>query len=93
MNGNQIGELSIDIKHLEAVLTPLISAQLLSAYYTLLSYSRQQKDTRTDEEIFRDCLGDFLTVSRMVEQAIRSLEGLDPEALYLKLKGHIRKSG
>jgi hypothetical protein len=84
-------ELSVDIKELEKVLAPVVSAQLLSAYYTLLTYARQHGDSRTDDELFRDCMGDFLIVSQMFEGAIRSLESLDPESLLLKLKGHLIK--
>jgi len=88
MNGNQVEELAVNVKDLETVLIPLTAAQLLSAYYTLLSYARQQGDLRKDEEIFHDCLKDFRMVSQMLGQA---LEGLEPEALYLELKGHITK--
>ena len=84
-------ELSVDIKELEKVLAPLVSAQLLSAYYTLLAYARQHGDSRTDDEVFSDCMGDFLVVSQMFEGAIRSLEGMDPESLLLKLRGHLIK--
>jgi hypothetical protein len=55
----------------------------------LLSYARQQGDLRNDEAIFKDCLKDFHKVSRMLEGALAELE---PEDLYLELKGHITKS-
>ena len=89
MNGNQVEELAVNVKDLEAVLIPLTSAQLLSAFYTLLSYARQQGDLRNDQAIFKDCLKDFYKVSRMLEGALAELE---PEDLYLELKGHITKS-
>ena len=88
MNGNQVEELSVDAKDLEAVLIPLTSAQLLCAYYALLSHARQQGDSRKDDEIFRDCLKDFRKVSQLLVQA---LEELEPEELYLELKGPLTK--
>ena len=88
MNENQIEELAVNVKDLETVLIPLTSAQLLTAYYTLLAYARQQGDSRKDEEIFHDCLKDFRKVSQMLEGALAELE---PENLYLELKGHITK--
>ena len=89
MNGNRVEELAVDVKDLEAVLIPLISAQLLSAFYTLLTYARQQGDLRKDEEIFHDCLKDFHKVSQMLEGALAELK---PEDVYLELKGHLTKS-
>lgn len=89
MNGNQVEELAVNAKDLEAVLIPLTSAQLLSAFYTLLTYARQQGDLRKDEEILHDCLKDFRKVSQMLAGA---LETVEPEDLHLELKGHITKS-
>ena len=88
MSGDQLEQLAVSVKDLEAVLIPLTSAQLLCAYYTLLSYARQQGDLRNDKEIFKDCLQDFSKVSQGLEQALVDLE---PESLYFELKGHITK--
>ena len=85
---NQVEELAVNVKDLEAVLIPLTSAQLLSAFYTLLTYSRQQGDSRENDEIFRDCLKDFRKVSQLLVQA---LEELEHEELYLELKGPLTK--
>ena len=89
MKGNQVEELAVNVKDLEAVLIPVTSAQLLSAFYTLLTYARQQGDLRKDEEIFGDCVKDFRKVSKMLEGALAELE---PEDVYLELKGHMTKS-
>jgi len=89
MKENQIEELAVNVKDLETVLIPLTSAQLLTAYYTLLAYARQQGDSRKDDEIFKDCFKDFRKVSQMLEDALAELE---PEALYVELRGHIKKS-
>ena len=89
MNENQIEELAVNVKDLETVLIPLTSAQLLTAYYTLLAYARQHGDPRKDDEIFKDCFKDFRKVSQMLENALAELE---PEALYVELRGHIKKS-
>ncbi|UCB53451.1 MAG: hypothetical protein JSV10_05070 [Candidatus Zixiibacteriota bacterium] len=59
MEENQIEELSLDVKDLETVSILLTFAQLLCAYYTLLTYAQQQGDDRKDDEIFCDCLKDF----------------------------------
>ena len=88
MNGDQLEQLAVSVKDLEALLIPLTSAQLLCAYYTLLSYARQQGDLRNDKEIFKDCLQDFRRVSQVLEQALVDLE---PESLYFELRGHITK--
>jgi hypothetical protein len=88
VSGDQVEELAVSVKDLEAVLIPLTSAQLLCAYYTLLSYARQQGDSRNDKEIFKDCVQDFRKVSQVLEQALVDLE---PESLYFELKGHITK--
>ena len=66
MNGDQLEQLAVSVKDLEALLIPLTSAQLLCAYYTLLSYARQQGDLRNDKEIFKDCLQDFRRVSQVL---------------------------
>ena len=66
--------------------TPMIASQLLSAYYTFLSHSRTQGDQRRDEEIFKDVLSDFLTVSSLVEKSIDSLDQIDKDELFVKLK-------
>ena len=88
MKGNQPEELAVSAKDLEAVLIPLTSAQLLCAYYILLSYARQHGDLRNDKEMFKDCLQDFRKVSQVLEQALVDLE---PESLYFELRGHITK--
>jgi len=88
MTGNQVEELAVNVKDLETVLIPLTAAQLLSAFYNLVTNARQQGDSRRDEEIFKDCLKDFRRVSQMLESALAELE---PEYLYLELKGHITK--
>jgi hypothetical protein len=88
VSGDQLEQLAVSVKDLEALLIPLTSAQLLCAYYTLLSYARQQGDLRNDKEIFKDCLQDFRKVSQVLEQALVDLE---PESLYFELKGHITK--
>ena len=88
MNGDQLEQLAVSVKDLEALLIPLTSAQLLCAYYTLLSYARQQGDLRNDKEIFKDCLQDFRKVSQVLEQALVDLE---LESLYFELRGHITK--
>jgi hypothetical protein len=64
----------------------MIASQRLGAYYTFLSYSRTREDQRPDEEIFGNVLSDFLTVSRLVEQSIGSLDQIDQERILLKLK-------
>lgn len=89
MKENQIEELAVNVKDLETVLIPLTSAQLLTAYYTLLAYARQHGDSRKDDEIFKDCFKDFRKVSQMLENALAELE---PEALYVELRGHIKES-
>ena len=88
MSGDRVEELAVSVKDLEAVLIPLTSAQWLCAYYTLLSYARQQGDSRNDKEIFEACLQDFRKVSQVLEQALVDLE---PESLYFELKGHTTK--
>jgi hypothetical protein len=88
VKGNQVEKLAVNARDLETLLIPLVSAQLLSALYTLLTYARQQGDSRNDKEIFKDCLQDFRKVSQMLEGALVELE---PEDLYLELKGHMTK--
>ncbi len=76
----------VNILDLYKALTPMIASQLLGAYYTYLSCSRTQGDQRTDEEIFKDVLADFLAVSQLVEKSVDSLDAVDPEKLYIRLK-------
>jgi hypothetical protein len=88
VNEDQREKIAVSVKDLEALLIPLTSAQVLCAYYTLLSYARQRGDLRNDKEIFKDCLQDFRKVSQVLEQALVDLE---PESLYFELEGHITK--
>ena len=74
------------ILDLYKVFTPMIASQLLNAYYTFLSHSRTQGDQRPDEEIFKDVLSDFLTVSGLIEKSIDSLDQIDKEQLLIQLK-------
>jgi hypothetical protein len=88
VNEDQREKIAVSVKDLEALLIPLTSAQVLCAYYTLLSYARQRGDLRNDKEIFKDCLQDFRKVSQVLEQALVDLE---PESLYFELKGISQK--
>ena len=67
------------IEVMEKALAPLVSAQFLTAYYTLLGNARQRGDERPDEEIFGDCLGDFYVISQIIERVLKGGEGIDPE--------------
>lgn len=66
--------------------TPMVASQLLCVYYAFLRHSRAEGDESPDEEIFKDVLSDFLTVSNLIEQSIDSLEQIDREKLLVKLK-------
>jgi hypothetical protein len=76
----------VNVLEVYKAFTPMIASQLLGAYYTFLSHCRTQGDKRSDEEIFKDVLSDFLTVSTLVEKSIDSLDQLDKEQLLVQLK-------
>lgn len=79
-------DIQVDMLDLYKAFTPMIASQLLSAYYTFLSHSRAQGDQRPDEEIFKDVLSDFLTVSGLIEKSIDSLDQIDKEEFLIHLK-------
>lgn len=76
----------VSVLDLYKAFTPMIASQLLCAYYAFLRHSRAEGDERPDEEIFKDVLSDFLTVSRLIEQSIDSLDRIDREKLLVTLK-------
>lgn len=84
MSGTQ--DIGISMLDLYKAFTPMIASQLLCAYYAFLRHSRAEGNERPDEEIFKDVLSDFLTVSSLIEQSIDSLEHIDREKLLVELK-------
>jgi hypothetical protein len=68
----------------------LLAAQILAAYYQLLSIARIRGDKRGDEEIFRDCMADFVVMSQTLSRIKGDLSELDPEELIRRLRGPSR---
>jgi hypothetical protein len=83
---NRTQNMGISMLDLYKAFTPMIASQLLCAYYAFLRHSRAEGDERPDEEIFKDVLSDFLTVSSLIEQSIDSLDRIDREKLIITLK-------
>ena len=81
MNDQDTTVISMELKELTEALAPLVAAQLLSAYYASLSCARQQGDTRSDDEIFRDCMGEFLLLREMLKATHENMDELDVEVL------------
>jgi hypothetical protein len=81
MNSEDTTVISVELRELTEALAPLVAAQLLSAYYASLSHARQQGDARSDDEIFRDCMGEFLLLREMLKATHENMDELDVEAL------------
>lgn len=83
---NRTQNTGISMLDLYKAFTPIIASQLLCAYYAYLRHTRAEGDERADEEVFKDVLSDFLTVSSLIEQSIDSLDQIDREKLLVKLR-------